>query len=222
MKLFMEAFKKSLPVLCGYAFLGLVYGILMSQIGLQPWHCFLFSALVCGGSIQYALIPLIVARTSVFSAFILSLSVNARHIFYGLSSIKRYENAKGLKPFLIFTLTDETFGVVSDIKENNPKLYFYVHLLNYSYWIIFSTLGGVLGSFTTITIKGLDFSLTALFLVMFLNQLMSKEYRNYAIWGLVISFICLLIFKNDFIIYAMVIMVVVLMILKKKGAIKHE
>lgn len=185
------AFPLTLPILAGFLVLGVAYGILMQSKGYGPLWSAAMSAIAFGGSIQFAAITLLTTPFNPLAAFILSVLVNARHTFYGISVLSKYKGIGKIKPFLIFTLCDETFSIVSSVKapEHVERRYFYfaISLLNYAYWVAASFLGGLIGSAMTLNTKGLDFVLTALFVVLLLEQLYRAENRLPALIGLVSS-----------------------------------
>ncbi len=186
---FAAAFPLTLPILAGFLVLGAAYGILMQSKGYGPLWSAAMSALIFGGSIQMAAITLFTAPFNPLAAFILSFLVNARHIFYGVSVLTTYKGLGKIKPFLIFTLCDETFSIVSSVKapEHVERKYFYfaISCIHYLYWISATIAGGLIGSSMTIETKGLDFVLTALFVVLLLEQVYRAENRLPALIGLV-------------------------------------
>lgn len=191
---YLFAFKHTIPVLTGFMTLGIAYGVLMASKGYGVVWAVLTSMVVFGGSIQYVAITLLTTAFDPISALLLSLIVNARHLFYGISLLKKYKGVGKIKFFLIYLLCDETFSLVSSIdapKEIESR-YFYLAIstLDYFYWVLATAIGATIGMFITINTKGLDFALTALFVVLFIEQLRSS--RNYVagmigIGGTVIS-----------------------------------
>lgn len=183
------AFSATIPVLTGYIPLGMAYGFLMASIGYSPLWALGMSILVYGGSIEYVAVTLLAAAFAPMQAFLVSVMVNARHMFYGLSLLDKYHGLGKARPFLIFALTDETFSLVSTLEPpagiRRKDFYFWISLLDYSYWLIGSFLGAWLGSILDINTKGMDFVLTALFVVLFMEQWKKKENRAAGITGLV-------------------------------------
>lgn len=172
------AFPHTLPVLAGFLVLGIAYGMLMLEKGFGPQWSVLMSAVAFCGSMQFVAITLLTTAFHPLEALILSLLVNARHLFYGLSMLDKYKGFGKVKGFLIYTLCDETFSIVSSANPPDgiePK-YFYlsISLLDYLYWVFGSLLGGLLGGLVPFDMKGLDFALTALFVVLFLEQMKKK------------------------------------------------
>jgi 4-azaleucine resistance transporter AzlC len=192
------AFPATIPVLTGYGCLGLAYGLLMSSIGYSPLWALAMSAVVYGGSIEYAAIPLLTSAFSPVQAFLLAVMVNARHIFYGLSLLGKYQGMGKARPYLIFSLTDETFSLISTLEPpsgvERKDFYFWISLLDHSYWTIGSFLGAVVGSLLTFDTTGLDFVLTALFVVLFLEQWKKKENRAAGVIGILCMAVSVAVF----------------------------
>lgn len=172
------AFPHTVPILAGFLVLGATYGMLMQAIGYGPLWSGLFSAIAFGGSTQYAAVPLLAAGFDPLEVFLLSLTISARHLFYSVSMLKKYDDLGWKRWMLYYTLCDETFSVVSTVEPpegvDTGKFYLSISLLNWSYWIMASMLGGVLGGVLPFDISGMDFALTALFVVLFLEQLRQK------------------------------------------------
>lgn len=183
------AFTATIPVLTGYIPLGMAYGFLMASIGYNPLWALGMSVLVFGGSIEYVAVTLLTAAFAPMQALLVAIMVNARHMFYGLSLLDKYHGLGKVRPFLIFALTDETFSLVSTLEPpegiERKDFYFWISLLDYSYWLTGSFLGALLGSVLSINTKGMDFVLTALFVVLFLEQWKKRENRVAGIIGLV-------------------------------------
>lgn len=214
------AFPHTIPIFTGFIFIGMAYGILMNSKGYGFGWSLFFSMFVFAGSSQYVAITFLTSVFNPLYALLMSLMINARHLFYGISMIEKFKDAGKLKFFLIYGMCDETFSVVysaeppEDVDKN--WFMFFITLLNYTYWVTGSTLGGLLGSMISFNSKGLDFVLTALFLVIFIEQWKSQKDRKPAITGLVCSFVCLLIFgPGNFIIPSMIAMLAVLTVMRK-------
>lgn len=164
------AFPHTLPVLTGYAFLGLAYGILMQSAGFPFWYPALISLVVYAGSMQYAAVSLLGAAFDPAGAFFLTLMVNARHLFYGVSMLEPYRAAGKKTPYLVFAMSDETFSV--NVSACPPEgvdrgwFMFWVSLLDQFYWVAASALGGLLGRVLTVSTKGIEFVMTALFVTI--------------------------------------------------------
>ncbi|MDD5936142.1 MAG: AzlC family ABC transporter permease [Clostridiales bacterium] len=220
-KAFSAAFPKTIPVLTGFLALGIAYGILMEKNGYGALWSTLMSAIAFCGSMQYVAITLLTAVFNPMQAFIMSLLVNARHLFYGLSMLPKYKGLGKIRGFLIYTLCDETFSIECSVEPpegvERKYFYFFISLLDYLYWVLGSFLGGVVGNLIKFNTKGLDFALTALFVVLFLEQWKKKENRISCIIGVVCTTIALLVVgATNFVIPAMVLILFVLTIGRKK------
>jgi 4-azaleucine resistance transporter AzlC len=214
------AFPHTIPVLTGYLVLGAAYGILMDSKGFGLFWILLASVFIYAGSMQFVAVALLAAGFDPVGAFLMTLAVNARHIFYGISMLKQYRGLGNIKPYLIFSLTDETFSIVCSAKvpENVDRkwFYFFVSLLDQSYWVIGSLIGGILGSMLSFNTKGIDFVLTALFVVIMINQWQSTKNHLPAIIGVISAIICRLVFgAGGFIIPAMILIIILVTALKK-------
>lgn len=220
------AFKRSLPVMAGYLVLGMGFGILLEAKGYSVVWAFVMSVFIYAGSMQYVAVDLLAGGASLISTALMTLMVNARHLFYGISMIDRYKDMGAKKPYLVFALTDETYSLVcsGDVPEgvDQKKYFFWVSLMNQSYWVIGSTAGALIGSLLVFNTAGIDFSMTALFIVVFVEQWKSAENHLSAVIGVTVSVACLLIFGPDsFLIPSMIAIAAVLTaarkILDKKG-----
>lgn len=215
LRAFKAAFPHNIPVMAGFTFLGLAYGVLMSTKGYGPMWSFLMSAIAYCGSMQFVAINLLVVSFDPVQAFLMALMVNARHLFYGLSLLKKYKGVGKLKFFLIYWLCDETFSITYSFdppKDVEPKwFYFFISLINYVHWILCSVIGGLIGHLITFDTKGIDFSLTALFVVIFINGWKEAKNRVPGIIGMVCSVVSIMIFgTGNFIIPAMIMLLIVL------------
>lgn len=173
-KEFKQAFIVSIPVMMGYGVLGFAFGLLVVSIN-YPWYlALIMSIFIYAGALQFLAIGFFSTKLGFIDIFIASIFVNIRQSFYGLSVLKKFKKTGKLKPYLIFGLTDETYALLTTVKENeqlkSKYYYFYLTLLNQSYWIIGTLLGAVFGSLIKFNTQGLDFSLTALFIVLAIEQ----------------------------------------------------
>lgn len=214
------AFKKSLPVMAGYLVLGMGFGILLETKGYGILWALAMSVFIFAGSMQYVAIDLLSGGATLIATALMTLMVNARHLFYGVSMIDRYKETGAYKPYLVFALTDETYSLVcsGDVPEgiNQKKYFFLVSLLNQSYWVIGSVAGSLIGSIITFNTAGIEFSMTALFVVVFVEQWRSTTNHISALVGVGASLVCLLIFgSGSFLIPAMISITVLLTVLRK-------
>ena len=219
---FKTAFKDSLPVMAGYVVLGTGFGILMSSGGYGLLVTLSMSVFIFAGSMQYAAVGLLTGGASFLTIALTTLAVNARHLFYGISVIERYKNSGAMKPYLIFALTDETYSLVCNSKENDKHYFFFVSLLNQCYWVIGSVLGALIGSSLTFNTKGIDFSLTALFITIFVDQWLNSEKHFSAIAGVLISVICLILFGGENFLIPSMILIAAVLLLNMKREERHE
>ncbi len=215
-----HAFKASLPVMAGYIVLGIGFGILLQSKGYSPVWALLMSLCIYAGSMQYVAVDLLAGGASLIAAALMTVMVNVRHIFYGITMLERYKNTGKKKPYLIFSLTDETFSLVCSPslpdKVDEHKYYLYVSIFNHCYWVLGSTVGALLGELLPFSFAGIEFSMTALFVVIFVEQWEKTKQHVYALTGLLISVICLLVFgASDFLIPAMLGITVALFIEKR-------
>lgn len=203
------ALPHSLPILAGYGFLGLTYGICMSVNGLNPWWTLLMCIFVFGGSVQIVAVSLLTAAFDPLNAFIITFVLCARHIFYGISMLGKYKNLGLKKLYMIFGLVDETFSInySAEPPEDVDRgwFMFFVTLFDQIYWVVGSTVGAVFGTLINFITEGIEFVMTSMFVVIFVNQWQKDKNHLSAIYGIAISLICLVIFGADnFIIPSMI------------------
>ena len=215
------AFPATIPVMTGFLCLGVAYGVLMQSKGYGPGWSVLMSAIAFGGSMQFVAITLLTTAFDPLQAFLLSVMVNARHMFYGLSLLDKYKGLGKARPFLIYVLCDETFSLVSTLEPPEGvarrDFYLWISLLDYLYWITGTALGGLAGNLIAFDTTGLDFALTALFVVLFMEQWKTRENRPAGVIGIVCAAANLTIFGADnMVIPAMVLILAVLLGGRKK------
>ena len=221
------AFLTTLPVMAGYVVLGTGFGILLSSKGYNPLWTLAMSVFIYAGSMQYLAVDLLAGGAGLITAALTTLMVNARHLFYGISMIGKYQDTGKYKPYLIFALTDETYslncGAMPQSITDGPRYYFLVSLFNHCYWVLGSLLGAVLGYVIPFSTEGIDFALTALFVTVFVEQWLSTKDHIPALIGLTASAVCLMIFGADgFLIPAMVLITLALAIYGRKGGNTHD
>lgn len=206
---FRKAFVATLPVMAGYVVLGIAFGILLRDKGFGlPW-AFAMSALIYAGSMQFVAVNLMATGASLISAALMTLLVNARHLFYGTSMLDRYRGIGKAKPYLIFALTDETYALVcsgAPAGTDEKTYYLLVSAMDQCWWVAGSILGSLIGSALTINTKGIDFAMTALFITIFTEQLITIPDRVPAAIGVGASVLCLVLFgPSGFLIPSMVL-----------------
>lgn len=192
-----KAFKQTIPVLMGYLVLGCAFGMLLVDSGYPIYYALIMSVFIYAGSMQFLTISLLMAHYSLFNTFIMTLMVNARHLVYGISMLKKFEKVKYLKPYMIFSLSDETYSLLVNNNSKNKYELFLICLFDHIYWIIGSLIGACISNFITFNSSGLDFSMTALFIVIVINQI--KSNKNHALPELiaVIATILIHLYKNN-------------------------
>ena len=220
-KAFRKAFKDSLPIMAGYLALGIGYGVLLQSKGFSFWWAILMSVTMFAGSGQYAGVDFMAGGASLLTTAFMTLIINCRHFFYGVSLLDKYRGTGIVKPYLIFGLTDETYSITATtvLEEgiNKKKYYFFLTALNHSYWITGCVLGAVLGMFLPFSSEGIDFAMTALFIVIMVEQWLTNKEHLPAILGVATTVICLVAFGAEyFIIPSMALIAVELMLLRKR------
>ncbi len=220
-KALVSALPHTIPVFTGFIFLGMAYGVLMQAKGYNALWSVLMSAVAFCGSMQFVAITLLTTAFNPFQAFLMSFMVNARHLFYGVSMLGKYRGMGKIKAFLVYLLCDETFSIIYSIEPpedvDSKSFYFWISLLDYLYWVLGTFLGGVIGNFVSFNTMGLDFVLTALFTVLFLEQMKAKENRLCGFIGIVGTVISLAVFgQENVVIPAMMIILVILTAGRKK------
>ncbi len=219
-KAFKAALPITLPVMVGYVVLGLSYGLLMKKVGYGALWSFSLSFFVYAGALQYVGIAILTGPFNPLYTLLMTLAVNFRYIFCGLSMLEKFKGMGKLKPYLIFGLSDETYSLISamDVPPGIDEKWFYFFItgLNHFYWSAGTVAGALLGFVLKFNTMGLDFALTALFTVMFLDQWKSMKNHIPAIVGVAASVVCLLIFgPGKFIIPAMLAILAILTLLRK-------
>ena len=221
------AFLDTVPVMTGYLFLGISFGILLGETGYGlPW-AFAMALFMYAGSAQYLCVSLLSAHASLLSTAIAVFLLNARHIFYGISLIDTYKGTGKKKPYLIFSLTDETYSLVTQNRPPEgmqPAVYcLLVSVLDHLYWIAGCVLGSLAGNFLPISFEGIEFVLTALFVTLFVEQWLSNKNHFPALAGVASTVLCLAVFgKEIFLIPSMVLIAVLLTAARKTGKRKED
>lgn len=215
------AFPCTIPILTGFLFLGLTYGIYMHASGFSFWYPMFTSMTVFAGSIEFITVNMLLGAFNPLQALLMALMINARHIFYGISMLDKFKGLGWKKIYLIFGMCDETFSInyTVDIPDNLDRgwFMFYVTLFNQCYWVLGAMLGGLFGSLISFNLEGLDFVMTAMFVVIFMDQWLKETKHTSSYLGLMASFLSLIIFgKNYFIIPAMIMIVFCLLVFKRK------
>ena len=218
-KAFRAAFPHTIPIFSFFWFLGMTYGIYMNVSGFSFWYPMLMSLFIFAGSMEFVAVNLLLGAFDPLQALAMTLMINARHLFYGISMLDRYRGQGWKKIYLIFGMCDESFSInyTAEIPEDVDSGWFmlFVTLLNHFYWFFGATLGGVFGSFIHFNTEGLDFVMTAMFVVIFLEQWMKEKKHISAVVAILLSLLCLTAFGADnFVIPAMLAIFVSLTLLQ--------
>lgn len=214
------AFPHTVPILAGFLFLGMTYGIYMNVSGFNFVYPMLMSMTIFAGSVEFVTVNLLLGSFDPVQAFVMALMLNARHIFYGISMLDKFKGTGLKKIYLIFGMCDETFSVnyTADVPKDVDRgwFMFFVTLLNQIYWVAGATLGGIFGSFITFDTKGLEFVMTAMFVVIFLEQWLKDKNHFSSLIGLGLSVLSLAVFgSSNFMLPAMFAILTALTILRK-------
>lgn len=221
MKEFKFALKHTFPIFFTYLFIGIAYGIMMNSAGYNILLSILSAFFIFAGSMQIIMVPMMVSGSSLWSLALMTLFVNARHIFYGIGFIEKFRTLGWRKPYMILTLTDETYSVLCSIQVENDmdenRTMFLISLINHAYWILGCTLGACIGEFLHFDMKGIDFSATAFFLVVVISQW--KQHKSKL--PFVIAVLCAILFRftlgaDYFLIPALTVCLVLLLAFKNK------
>ena len=198
---FLTALPYTLPIFAGFWFLGIAYGVYMNVSGFSFWYPMLMALVIFGGSLEFIVVSILLSPFAPLQALVISLLVQARHLFYGISMLDKYRGWGWKTPYLIFGMCDESFSInyTVQIPEGVDKgwFMFFVTLLNQAYWVSGAALGGLLGSFIPFDTTGLDFALTAIMVVIFLEQWLKERQHYTALIGLGASALALYLFGPD-------------------------
>lgn len=214
------AFRKTIPVFLGYLFLGLAFGLSLQEGGYSFWWALLASSIIYAGSIQFVLVSFLAGGTSLPVVAVMTLLINSRHAFYGLTFVEKFRKMKTY-PYMVFSLTDETYSLLCSLKIppelDEKKTMFLISFFDQCYWVLGSVLGAALGEILPFDMTGIDFAMTALFVTIFVEQWIEAKSHLPAMIGLCSSLICLLIFGgNSFILPSLVITVTLLAVLQRQ------
>jgi len=225
-KAFRPAFTATIPVLCGYLFIGFAFGVMLRDAGYSPPWAFLSSLTIYAGSGQYLLVSLLASGASFMTTAVMTLLLNCRHIFYGLSFLETFQQMGRRKWYMIFSLTDETYSLLcmlnapADVDPNDLR--FLIAILDQSYWIIGSVLGAIIGGILPFDSTGIDFAMTALFTVIFVEQWLGAKNHIPALLGAGAAMISLALLGADNFILPAMLMICILLIAGKNQLYREE
>ena len=217
-----QAFTTSIPVMAGYIVLGMGFGLLLHDAGYGVGWALFMAVIIYAGTMQYVGVSLLATGASILTAALTTLMVQARHLFYSISMIERYKGAGKYKPYMIFGLTDETYSLLSDdnlpcSEADAPRYRFLVTMFNQSYWIIGCVTGNLLGEVLPFSTKGLEFSMTALFVASLTEQWITMHDHVPALTGFFGTLLCLLVFGPDnFLIPALLLITLILTLVRAR------
>lgn len=215
------AFKQSVPILFGYVFIGIAFGLMLQKAGYHWLWAPFCSIVVYAGSLQYMLVALLTSGAGLLTTFVLSLVINGRQIFYGLSLLERYRGYGKFKPYMIFSLTDETYSLLCAMKTpediDEKKAMFFISFFNQIYWIVGSIIGALVGDLITFDSAGIEFAMTALFVVILIEYLQEEKNRLPALIGIISAILFLMLLSPDsFILPSICVSVFILIVFKNQ------
>lgn len=201
LKALKAAFPYTLPIFAGFWFLGLAYGVYMNVSGFSFWYPMLMSLTIFGGSLEFVAVTMLLSPFAPVQTLLMTLVIQARHLFYGISMLDKYRDVGWKKAYLIFGMCDETFSInyTAEIPEDVDRgwFMFFVTLLDQFYWVSAATIGGLVGSLLEFNTAGLEFVMTAMFVVIFMEQWMKEKKHYTALIGLGSALVCRLGFGAD-------------------------
>ena len=225
-KAFQAAFPYTIPIFAGFWFLALAYGIYMNANGFPFVYPMLMSLLIYGGSLEFVAVEMLLSPFAPMQVFIMALLIQARRIFYGISMLDRFKGMGWKKFYLIFGMCDETFSINCTITPpegvDRGWFMFFVTLLNQTYWVAGATLGALLGSVLHFDTTGIEFVMTALFTVMFVNQWEEAKDHRPALTGLGCAALCLAVFGSDGFMLPAMALIIVCFLVSSKSQKKEE
>ncbi len=214
------AFPYTIPIMAGFEFLGLAYGLLMHKEGFAFYWPMLMAMTIFSGSVEFIAVKLLVSVFNPIQAFVITLMVCARHLFYGISMLDKFRGTGWKKFFLIYGMCDETFAINYSVTA--PKgvdrgwFMLWVTILNMSYWVTGATLGALIGNLFSFNLHGLDFVMTAMFVTIFMDQWVKERDHRASITGVGLTALCLYLFgPQQFVVPAMICMLLVFTVLRR-------
>jgi 4-azaleucine resistance transporter AzlC len=215
------AFQKTIPVMFGYIPLGIAFGFLLAQAGYFWLYAVLMSVVIYSGATQFLAIGLFINHAALIEIAVTTLLLNLRHSFFGLSLIRKFSGISSVKPYLIFALTDETYALLTAMDEpsqqSKTRSYFFISLLNHSYWVTGTLIGALLGKTLKTDLKGMEFALTALFVVLAIEQYRKIQSLRPFIIGAIVGIVCLVFVASQYVLLVSILSgTIMLLLLRKK------
>jgi 4-azaleucine resistance transporter AzlC len=223
---FRFALKQTVPVVPGYLFIGIAFGLMLNNAGYNYLWALAISMCVYAGSMQFVMVTLLSSGAGLLYTAMMTIFINGRHIFYGLSLVDKYRNTGKRYPYMVFALTDETYSIMCRTKVpavlNESDVIFFISVLNQCYWVMGSLAGGLVGQWVTFDSRGIDFSMTALFIAIVVEQWYERHNRLPAVIGFFFSIFFLLILGSDRFVLPSLASSVGILLLTKKGSKEKE
>lgn len=217
---FKAAFPYTIPIFAGFWFLGIAYGIYMNISGFSFVYPMIMSFVIFGGSLEFVAVTMLLGSFAPLQTFLVTFMIQARHLFYAIAMLDKFKGLGWKRFYLIFGMCDETFSINYAVKIpegiDRGWFMFFVTALNQVYWVSGATIGGLAGSLLTFNTEGLEFVMTAMFVVIFMEQWLKEKKHYTAIIGVAASAVCLMIFGSDsFLVPAMICMLCLLTVFRK-------
>ena len=209
------AFPHTVPIMAGFLFLGITYGVYMHASGFSAWYPFLMSVTIFGGSLEFVAVSMLMSSFAPLQTLLVAFVLQARHLFYGIAMLEKYRGTGRKKWYLIFGMCDESFSINYAVtpppEVDRGWFMFFVTLLNHAYWVTGATLGGLLGALISFDMAGIEFVMTALFVVIFLEQWRKEKRHISSVIGVLSAAGCLAVFgKESFMIPTLLCMFVLI------------
>lgn len=220
------AFPNTIPVLLGYISVGIAFGIIIVTSGLSIWTGLLMSCFIYAGAMQFVAISLIISPVGILQIILITLFVNIRHIFYGLSFLELFKNFGVKKYYLIFALTDETYSLLCGLSlndlENKENTVLAISLLNQLYWIIGTLIGSFIGNILKFNTNGIEFAMTALFIVIYIEQWLAYKTHRPALIGVLVSTIALATFGSANMVLPSMVLILLFLFVMRESIEKND
>ena len=223
---FPRAFKESIPILCSYLFVGIAYGIMMNESG-YPWYISLLaSATIYSGAFEFVLVSFLSGNATLVTIALTALLMNSRQLFYGLTFVDDFRRMGRREPYMICSMTDETYAVNCSLSPDTPQrhdIMFYVAVLSYAYWLLGTLAGALIGQILPWDMEGIDFCMTALFVIILIGQLEQSHNPKPALIGGSLAIVCRIIFgERAFMLPSLLLASGVLCFVGPKGGMRNE
>ena len=219
------AFIKSIPIMCSYLFLGTAYGIMMEEAGFGWYYSLLASVTVYTGAFQFVLITFLSSGASILTVAATAFLMNSRQTFYSLTFVEEFSKMGKKLPYMIYTMSDETYAVNCSLEQDEKDrstIMFFVAVFSRWYWIIGSVAGGMIGQLIPFELEGIDFCMTALFVIIFIDQWKKSKKHLPAVLGLTVSVVCLILFGQDRFMLPALIVVSAILLVTNRNEVREE